>query len=386
MIFRRAARKQPSNRISGYYLAGIMTVLAVGGTLLARAGPEVSPPAAANTTSPNTKAANTNPANTAHRGTAPGTGGLAEHAGKAPPAPCHHVRGPFRVRGAHVVTGSGRRFVPYGINLTGLRHPRDAKAMRAQVDAAATSWCANLVRLGFLQERHINHAFLSALRSVVRRAENDGLVVVITVDSKRAVPDGRTRLVWRRLTGRYGHDRQVIFDLFNEPAGPWDLWHNRMEHLARYVRHHGGRNLFWVEGPYAAGSLGEVPRRHLTGVGPVAYSEHRPPWPHTLSSWKHSFGFLARRYPVVEGEWANYSRANAAWACWDDAPRAVPRFLRYLARHKLGLVGYDLAGPRLLESASLADPNRIRADWTCSRSVNEGAGQLIMSWLHSHNG
>ncbi|MBO0771250.1 MAG: cellulase family glycosylhydrolase [Actinobacteria bacterium] len=258
--------------------------------------------------------------------------------------------------------------------------------MRAQVDAAATSWCANLVRLGFLQERHINHAFLSALRSVVRRAENDGLVVVITVDSKRAVPDGRTRLVWRRLTGRYGHDRQVIFDLFNEPAGPWDLWHNRMEHLARYVRHHGGRNLFWVEGPYAAGSLGEVPRRHLTGVGPVAYSEHRPPWPHTLSSWKHSFGFLARRYPVVEGEWANYSRANAAWACWDDAPRAVPRFLRYLARHKLGLVGYDLAGPRLLESASLADPNRIRADWTCSRSVNEGAGQLIMSWLHSHNG
>jgi hypothetical protein len=260
--------------------------------------------------------------------------------------------------------------------------------MRAEVDAAAASWCANLVRLGFVQERRINHAFLSAFRSVVRRAEDDGLVVVISVGPRRppSLPDGRARLVWRRLTGQYGHDPQVIFDLFNEPAGPWGSWHNRMEHLARYVRHHGGRNLFWVEGPHRAGDLRKIPRRHLTGVGPVAYSEHRPPGRHVRSSWERSFGFLARRYPVVEGEWANYSRANAGWACWDDAPHAVPRFLRYLARHQLGLVGYNLAGPRLLESDNLADPNHIRADWTCSRSVNQGAGHLIMTWLHSHNG
>ncbi|MDR0343342.1 MAG: cellulase family glycosylhydrolase [Nocardiopsaceae bacterium] len=259
--------------------------------------------------------------------------------------------------------------------------------MRAEVDAAAESWCANLVRVGFLQERNINHAFLSALRSVARRAEHDGLVVVIAVGSKRTpVPDRRTRRVWRRLTRQYGHNRQVIFDLFNEPAGPWRNWHNRMEHLARYIRHHGGRNLFWVEGSHRARDLRKVPRRHLTGVGPLAYSEHRPPGRHVWSSWKRSFGFLARRYPVVEGEWVNYSRANADWACWGDAPSAVPRFLRYLARHKMGLVGYNLAGPRLLESANLADPNHIRGDWTCSRPVNEGAGNLIMTWLQRHNG
>ncbi|MBO0809883.1 MAG: cellulase family glycosylhydrolase [Actinobacteria bacterium] len=259
--------------------------------------------------------------------------------------------------------------------------------MRAEVDAATHSWCANLVRLGFFQERHINHAFLSALRSVARRAENDGLAVVIAVGAKRTpVPDRRTRLVWRSLTRGYGHDPQVIFDLFNEPAGPWRIWHDRMERLARDIRRHGGRNLFWAEGSHRGGTLRGVPRLHLTGVGPVAYSEHRPPRPHTRSQWNHSFGFAARRYPVVEGEWTNYSRANADWACWDDAPTAAPRFLRYLARRKFGLVGYNLAGPRLLESADLTDANHIRPDWNCSGAENEGAGHLIMTWLHSHNG
>lgn len=366
MIIRRV-----SNAKSGNYLAGILAVLATGGMVLAGTGAAVTPSAAATA---------------AQRMVAPGTGGRPEHAGKTAASSCHHVRGPFRVWGRHIVTGSGARFVPYGINLTGLRRPRDAKSMRAEADAAATSWCANLVRVGFYQERHVGHAFLAALRSVVSRAESDGLAVVITVGSKRSpVPDRRTRLVWRKLTRQYGHNRQVIFDLFNEPAGSWHIWHNRMESLARYIRRRGSRNLFWVEGSHRAGNLKKIPRLHLTRVGPLAYSEHRPGRPHTRSSWNRSFGFLARRYPVVEGEWVNYSRAHADWACWDDAPTAVPRFLRYLARHKLGLVGYNLAGPRLLESADLADPNHIRSNWRCGPE-NQGAGYLIMSWLRSHNG
>ena len=36
-------------------------------------------------------------------------------------AACHHEKGPFRVPGT-VVTGSTGRYIPYGINLTGLAH------------------------------------------------------------------------------------------------------------------------------------------------------------------------------------------------------------------------------------------------------------------------
>ena len=50
-----------------------------------------------------------------------GTRTLASARPQAGPATCHHEKGPFRVRGT-VVTGSTGRYIPYGINITGLAH------------------------------------------------------------------------------------------------------------------------------------------------------------------------------------------------------------------------------------------------------------------------
>jgi hypothetical protein len=145
-----------------------------------------------------------------------------------------------------------------------------------------------------------------------------------------------------------------------------------MEHLARMIRSDGARNLLWVQGHHRGGSLTGIPEWHLSGVGPLAYDEHRPPAPHTVASWTASFGFLAIKYgyPVVEGEWADYSRTSAGWACWSDAPVTVPRFLSH---------------PWLLESASLTGPNHFGSDWSCTDGLNEGAGQQIMTWLNRSN-
>lgn len=307
----------------------------------------------------------------------------AQGGGRAAAASCRHVRGPFRVSGNHMITGTGTRFTPYGINLTLLNGSPDVPRMEAETDAAATAWCANLVRVIFRQER----ADLPDLAQIVGHAEADGLAVVITMDSNvkgsAREPSALTRSLWHQLAGTYGHDPQVIFDLYNEPSGSWSYWHQKMQYLAGRLRHYwGSRNLFWVEGHERATTLAGVPRWHLTHVGPVAYSEHHPPAPHTAASWDHSFGNVARTFPVVEGEWVTY----ASWSCWADAPVAVPRFLSYLATRHLGLVAYNLAQPRLLESPSLTDPNRIKADWHCAPGVNEGAGHQIMSWLQAHNG
>jgi hypothetical protein len=323
---------------------------------------------------------------------------------------CHHVHGPFRVKGRHMLTRDGHRFTPYGVNVTTLRrvHGSYDSSVAAQVteeDAAATAWCANLVRLGAAQEKliihdKVNHAYLSAIETSISHAEHDGLAVALTLDqtarSAVRLPVRRTLLAWQDLTYHYGHDPQVIFDIFNEPTGPWSLWRNGgrsggrryygMQHHAKMIRSHGGHNLLWVEGRNRASLLTGIPRWHLSGVGPLAYSEHRPRGAHTAASWTDSFGFLATRYPVVEGEWANYSRAPGAWACWRNAPVTVPRFLNYLAKHGLGLVAYDLTRPKLLESASFTDPNHIRGDWSCRKRLNEGAGHQIMSWLTRHNG
>ena len=325
--------------------------------------------------------------------------------------PCHHVRGPFGITGTHMVTGSGQRFTPYGVNLTLLRklhggYRSSVADLKAEEAAAATAWCANLVRIFALQEEMIVHGklnrpYLAAIETSIRHAEAHGLAVVLTVDQQAhyapRLPVQSTLQAWRDLTSRYRHDPQVIFDIFNEPSGKWWLWRNGgkyggrhyygMEHLARMIRSDGARNLLWVQGHHRGGSLTGIPVWHLSGVGPLAYDEHRPPAPHTVASWTASFGFVAIRYgyPVVEGEWADYSRTSAGWACWNDAPVTVPRFLSYLTKYGMGLVAFDLSHPWLLESASLTDPNRFGSDWACQDGLNEGAGQQIMTWLNRSN-
>lgn len=323
---------------------------------------------------------------------------------------CHHLSGPFWTRGSAVYGAHGQRYVPYGINLTPVRAGAtgaySVAGQIAQENAAATFWCVNTVRAGVSQAdlltgRTVNEAYLSAIAALVGHAGAAGLDTVLSLGGPAhplgtpSLPQSSTLAAWKVLAGRFRGDPQVIFDLFNEPTGPWPLWRNGgtadgvtyygMQYLAQFIRRQGARNLLWIEGNNRAGNLTGIPAYHLTGTGPLMYDEHRPPAPHSPASWWHWFASTITRYPVVVGEWADYSRTGAPWACWDDAPTAVGKFLGYLAGLRVGLVAYDLARPRLLESASLTDPNHIRANWRCASGLNEGAGHQVMQWFTRHN-
>ena len=92
-----------------------------------------------------------------------------------PAAACHHEKGPFHVIGT-VVTGSTGRYIPYGINLTGLAHTDYAARMtqdEADIAAAVDNWCANTVRFQVRQANlvsitgDVNQAFLNAVTTEV---------------------------------------------------------------------------------------------------------------------------------------------------------------------------------------------------------------------------
>jgi hypothetical protein len=326
---------------------------------------------------------------------------------------CHRVHGPFGVRNGYTTAASGDRYTPFGIAVTGIRpgdppdrYPADITDTRAQEDASATFWCANTVRFGVDQDLVTGGgrraaAYLSAIEKVVAHAEKDGLAVVLCMSRGRKngepMPASRTLAAWRTLAHRYGSDPQVIFDVWNEPQQvTWPQWRNGgvldghafygMEAMASYLRGLGARNLLWVQGVVKGTTLRQVPAYHLTGAGPVAYAFHHPPGPHTPARWSKLFGFLAGHWPVVDGEWTNYSRSHAPWACWPDARTAVPAYLGYLAGRGIGVVAFDLAQPRLIRSPSLTDPTRITSGWACKTGLNEGAGQQILSWFKRHNG
>ena len=331
-------------------------------------------------------------------------------------ASCHHEKGPFHVRGT-VVTGSTGRYIPYGINITGLAHTDYAAQLaqdEADITASADDWCANTVRFQVRQGNlvspagHVSQAFLKAVTREVRFAENRGLIVVLnlqwqldTAKLAESMPTRRSEAFWSSLAAHFGGDPSVIFDIYNEPeqfsACGWAFWRNGgvchgrhylgMQALADYVRARAP-NLFWIEGIGAGASLNDAWRYHITGDGPLEYSEHRPPGVHQPRTWDSVFGYIARggHAPVVEGEWADYARPHAPWACWDNAPVSAPRFLRYLRARGFGLIMTLLVQGQLIQTANLDDPTRFRSNWSCTRGLDQGVGHQAQQWFFRQNG
>jgi hypothetical protein len=350
-------------------------------------------------------------------------GAQSPHAPKAVANGCHAAQGTFHVRGTKVIGAHGRVFVPYGIVVPGLGNTEYRPFIPlddAKIRAAATSWCANTVRLQVGQAnlvgvrgKRFSRSFLRAVEGEVKVAEKSHLVVVLNAQTVGAgnqpAPTTATVRFWRHLSRVFRHDPQVIFDLFNQPrsstrarcgnVADWRLWHSGgkflghtyvgMQTLVRDVRAEGARNLIWVEGPCFANSLSRLGAHLIKGKN-IVYAFEHPHGAHSRAQWYADFGWVIFRHvaPVVDAEWTNYAAAKSE--CWADAPKAVPAFLRYLTRRGVGLIAYQLKKGLLIRTTNLSDPTHIyasgRGKWRCRNGLDEGAGADLMSWFRRHNG
>jgi cellulase (glycosyl hydrolase family 5) len=373
--------------------------------------------------------------------TAPASAPWAPTAPKAAAGPCGTAAGPFTVQGTGVLGGDGKAFVAYGTTVPGLQFldwRTFAQLDLDKIEATAQSWCANTVRLQLNQDNLIspggtglNRSYLTAIETEVTAAEQHHLVVVLNdntefgppaVSRAQKGPTPATEVFWKDLAAVYGHDPQVIFDLFNEPrmsspgmtmAQVWRLWHDGgvfrgvsypfgLAQLAQYVRSTlGAQNLFWIEGPALSSSFaGMVSQGALLKVSGVVYSVHHPAGPHDAASWDAGFGYLVTTgaAPVVSGEWTNYEPAPAPGPsvphsyCWPDAPVTVPAYLKYLAAHGIGLNVYQLQPGYMIKSyRDMSVPTAINpGTWSCLPSLEpqpgQGAGSLVLAWFRQQNG
>jgi hypothetical protein len=353
--------------------------------------------------------------------------------------------GPFTISTANktqVVGAKNSVFISYGTTIPGLVGTgwagRQSLDM-AKIEATADDWCGNTVRLQISQYNLLstsgpsghgfNEAYMMAIEDQVAAAEKLHLVVVIndstesdpaSVAGSEVGPTTATKTFWADMTGRYGHDPQVIFDLFNEPreANPgslrqdWLNWRNGtgsylgMQTLAKDVRADGATNLLWIEGPNYSDSFSGLQRYALlTDVGPVVYALHHPAGAHNRASWYADFGYLInlKIAPVVEGEWTNFEPAptksptTPPSECWPDAPGSIMNYLNYLTSHGVGLSAYQLAEGLLLKEQpknvppNYSEPTTINPfTWSCQSAQQpepyQGAGALFRNWLRWHNG
>ena len=353
---------------------------------------------------------------------------------------CGKAVGPFTVSGTQVLDADGNAFISYGLTVPGLQSSYWAGSFlqdRAEITATAGEWCGNTVRLQLNQDdlvgpngTGVNRAYMAGIKSEIALAESYKLVVVlndetnIATPAEQAVQRGPTRateVFWKDLTKLYGHDPQVIFDLFNEPrmysagmslAQEWQLWLDGgtfegvsypfgMAALATYVRTTlGARNLFWIEGPnFSASFAGMVQEHAVLHTSGVVYAVHHPAGRADTGSWVDDYGYLITDHigPVVEGEWTNYEPAPtsgptaAPTSCWPNAPTSVPQFLRYLTEYGIGLNAYTLQPGFLIKSSDdFADPTTMNAKtWTCQSDSEpqpgQGAGAEVLAWFQQQN-
>jgi hypothetical protein len=331
-----------------------------------------------------------------------------------PAGSCQKARGPFHVRGTKIIGAHGERFIPAGLTVSGLANPTYLSTIpidHAKIRATAGFWCANLVRLQVSQDTLVggdghsfSRRFLHAIEAEVTLAEKHGLVVVLNDQTEdvgfQPAPTRVTVIFWQDLSRVYGHDPQVMFDLFNQPrierharcgaGSDWAFWQRGgryqrkayvgMQALADDIRRDGARNVLWIEGPCFANSLSGLRSHRLSGRD-IVYAFEHPRGPHDARQWYADFGWAVfrRAVAVVDAEWTNYAAAKSE--CWADAPEAVPAYLRYLRVAGIGLTAYQLKKGLLIRSANLDAPTRIytsgRRKWRCSDNLDEGIGALL---------
>ncbi|HEV2412214.1 MAG TPA: cellulase family glycosylhydrolase [Candidatus Saccharimonadales bacterium] len=339
---------------------------------------------------------------------------------------CAKAKGPFTVHGTTVMQDNGQPYIPYGITVPGLAQgdysAQTISTDESQIQAAANDWCSNTVRLQVSQDSLVgvsgtvySKPFMDAIKAEVSYAENLGLVVVINAQTEvvgnEPLPTIATHAFWKSLTGVYGSDPQVVFDLFNEPHTSiggntqndiWEIWQNGgvrqnvtylgMQQLATDVRSFGAKNLFWIEGPNTASTLSEVTSYPITNVGPMVYAIHHPKGTHNVITWQSDFGYLITQHvaPVVVGEWTQYASATQS-ECWSDAYTAVPSFLNYLQNLHIGMTVWSLRQGVMLKSSDFSQPTHIDLNYKCVDNINgpngpnEGAGRQVRNWFTSQN-
>jgi hypothetical protein len=244
---------------------------------------------------------------------------------------------------------------------------------------AIRSWDANAVRVPlneacWLGINGVKHRWGGAryrrrVATYVHRLEHAGIHPILdlhvvdpghyaadhSVNGLRPLPDAAHAIpFWRQVARRYGHDRSIVFDLYNEPNDVgWrclrdgceitsdnynqDVPHYRAvgtQRLVGVIRAAGARNVIMVPGINWTGNLSRWLRyRPHDPLHRIAASFHN--YEGNLGScrlacWNRTVAPIARRFPVITGEMGDVD-------CNHDY---ITRYMRWADRRGVSYLGW----------------------------------------------
>jgi endoglucanase len=242
--------------------------------------------------------------------------------------------------------------------------------------AGADSVRMNVAQNGADHDNHLyfNQQWFDTVVSAVKAARAADLSVILSLQNEvqtgsagSPLPDGETRVVWKKFARLFGQDRGVLFELYNEPnlhpgsspdAAPsrddWAQWADAMNDTLKVVRDEGAVNVIVADGLVSAQQLSGAPElkdpHHQVVYASHPYASGKTPaigeYNQTRDAWEQKFGKFSENHPVIVTEW------GVGYFCNQNTPRSVALFLSYLQQHKVGLeaVAWDW-GPYNFASA-----------------------------------
>ncbi len=359
--------------------------------------------------------------------------------------------GALHVSGKLLLKADNTGFAYYGITVYGGLElggstqdwTKGLESAMAQIKAS-TYWHANTVRIQLSEQNVFNYGnpsdgldttFLNDVCQEVQQVRRQGQEVVLSdqtewPDWNERLPTERTVEFWQVIGTIFRNQQGLSFDLYNEPrlyrpepasyynghfpplnpAWVWSTWLNGgtaddqtfvgMQQLYDDVRATDPDNVIWIEGPYFDDTLGLASQYPIQGSGFV-WSVHHPVLT-DATAWDQYFGYLAKQYPMVDGEWGQYASTKSE--CRVGAQNTVPVFLKYLRSHNIGMIGWSLQPGAMLadpqhytttnnwvardstDPTQLRTPSRMFANYSCSNEdIGEGAGLQLMNYFKGYS-
>lgn len=299
--------------------------------------------------------------------------------------PWHRSKSPLeiRVRGAHLVDGSGRNIRLFGVNRSGTEYqctiggttgagifsgPDDAASIASMV-----SWHINAVRVPLNEDcwlgingvnpAYTGKAYQHAVDGYIRRLNHAGLIAIVDLhwnapgaqlsSGQRAMADAdHAPAFWSSVATRFKANRAVMFDLYNEPDSiSWSCWRSGcvtaggwravgMQTLIDVVRRAGARQPVIASGLGHANDLsgwlaaGLHDPLHQLVAGLHMYNTDADGYCNTAACWDGTVAPVSRKVPVVTAEIGEHDRRSdfvTAYMHWADHQWRAGRSMSVLA-------------------------------------------------------
>lgn len=274
-------------------------------------------------------------------------------------------------------TSDGKRFTPRGVSLCSLEWHKPLK----QIEDVTTTdkWAVNILRLP-VQTKEWNRVGPSSyirdyLDPAVRMCRKKKIQCIIDWHEIAAWDDPKTirklEDFWARVAPRYAADRNIIYEIFNEPTDPkaktkenWAAWKKFVQKWVDSIRKDAPHTLLLIGSPHWSQMTGFAAEDPVRGNN-IAYVAHIYP-NYKPRDWDKLFGTASESVPVFLTEWGWSSHEKTWWGLKGDRESYGEPLRAYLdARPQIGWTAWSYdpkCGPAML-------------------GVDKDMGDFVKQWL-----